>query len=507
MKIQKLASIIATTFFILVIPLAVPAQDTVTQNRNTKHHHYVVIDVGSFGGPDSIVYEVGVRYLNNHGNFTGCADTPNLDPNNPQNPYFLYPDFIVDPYIQHSFRWELGEITDLGTFPGGTSSCTQWISDRGWIVGGATNGKIDLLAGYPEVNAALWRNGQIHNLGTFGGNQSQAWSVNDHGQVVGFSANTIPDLFASGVFAWGANQTHAFLWQSGRMLDLGTLGGPDSDALLINERGQIAGMSTTTSAINPNTQLPTIDPFLWENGKMIDLGTLGGTYGYPNSINKHGQIVGFSDTPGDLLGHGHPFLWENGVLKDLGTLGGSAGESRSINDAGDAAGYATLPGDQVVHATLWTKGKIIDLGATADYPCSYANGISPRGQVLGALQFCPNNAPRLAFLWEHGDLVKLNSLIPPGSQINLGAAINANELGEIVADGTLPNGETHAVLLIPCDEDHPDLEGCDYTLVDAANVTTADPAHAIRPASAPTGTNGVPMTRRRSRFGSFARPQ
>ena len=504
MKIQRLASIIATTLFTLAISAAAPAQTTLTQKPGTKHHHYTVVDMGSLGGPGSIVYEAGTRALNNQGTFTGAADTPNFDPNSPQNPCSGYPDFTVDPYIQHVFRWELGEKTDLGTFPGGTSSCSQWISDRGWIVGGATIGEIDPLAGYPAVHATLWRGGQIQNLGTFGGYQSYAWSVNNLGQVVGFSSNTTPDQSTGNVFAFGATQTHAFLWQSGRMQDLGTLGGPDSDALVINERGQIAGMSITSSGA--------VDPFLWENGKMIDLGTLGGTFGYPNMINSQGQIVGFSDSLGDVLGQGHPFLWENGVLKDLGTLGGLLGEARWINDGGDAAGYATFPGEEVVHAALWREGNIIDLGATADFPCSYANGINNLGQVLGALQHCPNNQPREAFLWENGDLVNLNTLIPPGSEIVLESANNANERGEIVALGTLLNGDLRAALLIPCDENHPNIEGCDYSLVDSADLAKAGSAHAAPPRFSPAGVNHVPlglrqrvpMTRRQNRFGLIA---
>jgi probable HAF family extracellular repeat protein len=498
MKIRRLASIIATTLFTLAISAAAPAQTTLTQKPSTKHHHYTVVDMGSLGGPGSIVYEAATRSLNNQGTFTGAADTPNLDPNNPQNPCSAYPDNTVDPYVQHVFRWQLGEKTDLGTFPGGTSSCSQWINDRGWIVGSATTGKMDFLAGFPEANAALWRNGEILNLGTFGGSESYAWSVNDLGQVVGFASNTTPAQSAGNVFAWGATQTHAFLWQSGRMQDLGTLGGTDSDAFVINASGQIAGMSVTSSGA--------VDPFLWEDGKMIDLGTLGGTFGYPNMINARGQIVGFSDVAGDLSGHA--FLWENGVLKDLGTHGGTVSEARWINDDGEAAGYATFPGDEVVHATLWKEGNIIDLGATADFPCSYANGINSRGQVLGALQQCPNSAPREAFLWENGDLVNLNTLIPQGSEIVLGGANNANERGEIVALGSLHNGDLRAILLIPCDANHPNVEGCDYSLVDSADLAKTEPAHATPRTFAPTGAKGVPielrqrmpMTRRQNRF-------
>lgn len=505
MKCQRTARIIATALFTLAISSTSRAQNSVSEVHAAKHHHYLVVDMGSLGGPDSVVFEVGTRALNNQGTFTAAADTPNLDPNSPQNPCSAYPDFAVDPYIQHVFEWKRGEKTDLGTFSGGTSSCSQWISDRGWIVGSGTNGTIDPLAGYPAATATLWRNGEILSLGTFGGYESYAWSVNDLGQVVGFASNTTPDSSAGSVFAWGATQTHAFLWQNGHMRDLGTLGGPDSDALVVNDRGQIAGLSLTSSGA--------VDPFLWENGKMTDLGSLGGAYGYPNMINSRGQIAGFSNITGDLTGHA--FLWENGVMKDLGTFGGTLSEARFINDAGDAAGYATFPTDFVVHAAVWSKGRMIDLGATQDFPCSYANGISSRGQVLGSLQICPNNAPRVAFLWENGDLVKLNDLIPPDSNIDLIGAVNANDRGEIVAGGALPNGDVHAVLLIPCDCDHPNLEGCDYRLVDAADAERIEPARDTTPSFAPTGANGVPtemrkhvpMMRRQSRYGSVGQTQ
>jgi probable HAF family extracellular repeat protein len=491
---EKLRMAMVLAFGLAV--LASASDRSCAQEISSVHHHYIVVDMGSLGGPGSIVFEQGTRSLNNQGTFTGAADTPNLDPNSPQNPCSAYPDGNIDPYVQHVFRWELGEKTDLGTYPGGTSSCSQWISDRGWIVGGATNGKMDLLAGYPEATATLWRNGKILNLGTLGGNESYAWSVNNLGQVVGFALNTTPDQSQGNVFAWGATQAHAFLWQNGRMQDLGTLGGPDSDALLINERGEIAGMSITSSE--------SVDPFLWKNGKMIDLGTLGGTFGYPDMINSRGQIVGQSNLAGDQ--GWHPYLWENGVLKDLGTLGGSQGEARWINDAGEAAGYATFPGEQVGHATLWNEGKIIDLGATADFPCSYANGINSRGQVLGALQHCPNNAPREAFLWENGDLVNLNTLIPPGSEIVLIGANNANDRGEIVAAGTLQNGDSRAVLLIPCDDEHPNLEGCDYSLVEASNAPKPQLVQTLHAGSTLANSNKALTKTNRHRSPGVSRP-
>ena len=165
---------------------------------------------------------------------------------------------------------------DLGALPGGSNSCTQSINSRGWIVGGSENGAIDPLTGYPEVRAVLWKDGTIRDLGTLGGNESVASAINRSGQVAGFASNDIPDSFA-GDFALGATQVHAFLWDGGAMRDLGTLGGPNSIAFNLNDRGQIAGDSNISFTPNSTGNLTRV-PFLWDDGKMINLGTLGGTY-------------------------------------------------------------------------------------------------------------------------------------------------------------------------------------------------------------------------------------
>jgi probable HAF family extracellular repeat protein len=273
---------------------------------------------------------------------------------------------------------------------------------------------------------------------------------------------------------------------------LGTLGGPDSAAYFVNERGQIAGESLTNSIPNATTGFPTQDPFLWEKGKMIDLGTLGGTNGYPLSINNRGQIVGQSDLAGDQTWDA--FLWDRGSLKDLGTLGGQFSSAYWINDAGEVVGNSTLPGDQTWHPFRWKNGVMSDLGTVGGEPCGYAIGISSAGQVVGASYDC-NLSGYHAFLWENDSIVDLNDLIPSGSDLHLGQAISMNDRGEIAGTGRLSNGNRQAYLLIPCDESHPDVEGCDYSFVDAVAV----PQSAV-PQLVPGGTHYPSQLRRTNRY-------
>ncbi|MCC3440089.1 MAG: hypothetical protein JGK20_32930 [Microcoleus sp. PH2017_05_CCC_O_A] len=95
--------------------------------------------------------------------------------------------------------------------------------------------------------------------------------------------------------------------ENGQRTDLGYFGGISSSASDINDAGQIVGKF--------NIAQDKFNPFLWQNGTMTDLGTLGFNGG-AMSINNKGQVVGYS---GLVFGITHAFLWENGRMRDLGT--------------------------------------------------------------------------------------------------------------------------------------------------------------------------------------------
>ena len=499
-RLMWIAAIAVCAMPTSVVPLN--GQDMQAPKHDHKHTHYQLIDLGTLGGAQSTVI-VGSRFLNDHGTVVGCADTSTPDPNYPNfNPFLMdspFP-FGADPFIFHTFKFEGDSVTDLGSLSGANSSCLGFLTAGGVIVGGSENGLIDPLTGLPAMEAVLWQNGQITNLGTFGGNGSFAIGANDRGQVVGAAANTVPDPFSI-FFGWGT-QTRAFLWtQSQGLQDLGTLGGPDAFAGNINDRGQIFGVSYTSDVPNPFTGIPTVDAFLYEKGKMTDIPDgFGGTLVSPLGVNNHGELVGNASFAGDVTSA--PFLWSKGEFINLGTFGGTFGDAVSINDAGVITGHAGTP-DSAVHGFLWKKGVLTDIGTVDGDDCSEGWSINSANQIVGRSFACDGSVAH-AFLWENGKIFDLNSLISDGSDLQLIVAGNINNNGEIAGIGVLPSGDQHAFLLVPCDSKHHGVEGCDYSMVEASATASVEPTiHAT------SGTPGrrlpIALWQRRNRF-HFPRP-
>jgi probable HAF family extracellular repeat protein len=442
MKPRALISVIAIAVMTAItIPIVLAAQDAAVQGKKAQHHHYKLIDMGTFGGPQSYLNFYS-QVLSPHGVVAGYSDTTAADPNFPNFGACFNPDCL----FSHAFQWQKGTVTDLGALTNSAASAAFWISDNGLIVGESQNGLTDPITGLAEVRAVLWQNGQIGDLGTLGGNESGAFAVNSYGQVVGAAGNPVSDPYS--MFGLGT-QTRAFLWQNGKMTDLGTLGGTDAFALGINEHGWVTGPSYSDS--NPSANCPwplTTHPFLVDARGMRDLGTLGGSCAFPNVINKLGQVAGDSNLTGDTALH--PFLWDGEKMIDLGSFGGTSGDATFLNDAGVVVGSMNLQGDQMWHAFRWKDGKLHDLG-TLD-KCSTAWGINSKGQIVGASGDC--GVAVHAFLWEDGQMIDLTKLIPP--HIELTYALSINDDGQIAAIGRVPGGGDvgiqHAFLLTPADD-------------------------------------------------------
>jgi probable HAF family extracellular repeat protein len=486
MKFKKWSFIVEVTLVaMLAFPLGAAAQDNLTRSQKGKHHHYKLVVVGTFGGPNSNFNHNGaidindIAVLNRRGSITGNADTSTPDP-------FAGLYTWSWGYVAHTFQWQNGAMTDMGALPGGGSSSPTWQSTDGFLVGVSENGLLDpLFSNLPQVHAVLWKNGSVTDLGTLpgGGYQSEAEAVNSRGQVVGSALNTIPDpnsMASSNFWYWYVPygyQQRAFLWdEKSGMQDLGTLGtGTDARATLINQKGQVVGWSYTNSAPGAcgNGFALNTASFIWDqqNG-MTDLGNLGGTCTLAFNLSNAGLVVGISNLPGDS--YQHAFLWENGTLNDLGgTLGGDNTGANALNEHGEAVGSASLIGNATSHAALWKHvGQITDLGTLGKDACSFADAINNSTQIVGdstSAKDCVHFDHAHPFLWERGSIVNLNALIPRGG-LHLVYAYAINDRGEIAANGLDANVDQHAALLIPCDQHHLGVEGCDYSLVDATGV-------------------------------------
>jgi probable HAF family extracellular repeat protein len=470
-----------TLFAALAVPLQLAAQES--HDQKPKHHRYKLIDMGTFGGPMSFINPTfnSVPALNSHGTTVGgsATSTPTTSTSN----FFVCggPLGAVS-NVFHAFAWQNGTVSDLGALPPEEENCSDAgsVNANGEISGTSEIGDIDPVLGVKELRALLWKQGDIINLGTLGGRYSiggAAGAINNRGQVVGGATNAIPDPFSLLYQLVGSSkgtQTRAFLWQNREMQDLHTLGGPDAWAFFVNERGQIAGESYINGTPNPVTGVPNLDPFLWRDGTMLDLGTLGGVFGYPTALNNRGQVVGYSSLPADpgaclTSGAGSPncdpFLWDQGSLIDLftSTIGGNPQFVFAINDAGEIVGAAAFP-NAPFDAFLWRKGVATDLGHLDDCS-SLAFGINSHGQVVGGTFSCADGTHSRAFLWENGTMVDLDTLVPAGSPLQLVEAWAINNRGEIAGNGVPPgvarkdfNTLGHAFLLIPCDENQGDSE-------------------------------------------------
>jgi probable HAF family extracellular repeat protein len=175
------------------------------------------------------------------------------------------------PLATGAFLWQNGQMQDLGNF-GGTCTFASHINNHGQVVGLST------LAGDVAQHAFLWENGVMQDLGTFGGDMSSAIKVSDTGDAVGYATFPGNEIF------------HAFVWSRGQLTDIGTLDGDSlSSAFDVNERGQVIGISIAEDG--------TFRPFLWERGgPMIDLNAFvppGSNLRLENvaNINDRGEIA------------------------------------------------------------------------------------------------------------------------------------------------------------------------------------------------------------------------
>ena len=255
-----------------------------------------------------------------------------------------------------------------------------------------------------------------------GDTSSTANGLNDSGQVVGYSN------VSGGI----GGTLHAFLYNQGTLTPLGTLGGDSSYAAAINDSGEVVGGSTTgTSGLAP------YDAFLWSQATgMQDLTKLG-FMGTPVGINSSGQII--AELGSNATSDAQPVLWSgSGDLINLPTWGGIATLATAINDGGAVVGWANTTPNTLnpIHAFLWSQTTgMQDLGTLSGYSSSFAAAINNSGVVVGYAADQQGDTGH-AFIYKNGQMTDLNTYsgIPSGWVLNTATAINDN--GVVAGAGT-----------------------------------------------------------------------
>ena len=309
-------------------------------------------------------------------------------------------------------------VIELGTL-GGTYSQTFYVTPNG-----VTSGEASLANG--NWHAILYEGASKRDLGTLGGlNSSVFGSPNAFGQVVGQAETSHTDPNGEdfcGFYASGAPRSgktcRGFLWQDGRMRPLSTLGGYNSTASAINNSGMIAGNAETATT---DSTCPPYDPAL-------------------------GQYQVLQDKP---------VLWINGHIEELPTYGGDPdGYAIAINDRGQAAGGSGTcsANDPIiglyfspVHALLWDHGNVINLGSLGGAFGNQAHGINNRGQVVGASDLA-GDAVFHGFVWSQSTGMKD---VPPLRGDTYSVALAINDPGVVAGvsiDSTFTN--LHAFVVV-----------------------------------------------------------
>lgn len=349
-------------------------------------------------------------------------------------------------------------VQELGSLDGASAGIS--VNNRGWVAGHSR------VAG-GDMHATLWRDGSVTDLGTLGGpNSAVLWPVkNDRGLVVGVAETDEIDprdeAWSCSAF-FGADTEHAcrgFVWRDGEMTELPTLGGTHGFAAGANNREQVVGWAETRDP-DPKCNEPQVLGFravqwdLRRDSHRALPPLTGDTASSATAINDFGQVVGISGICSNAVGGfsaRHAVMWENGEVTELGDLGGVAWNTpMAINEWGTVVGFANQSardeGNFNVMAFRWTRW----------------GGVKPLGvlpgddtsQALGVNNWgqvvgISSGEDNRAFIWRHGELTDLHTLAPD-YEGHLLYANDINDRGVITgAAVSAATGETVAYQATP----------------------------------------------------------
>jgi probable HAF family extracellular repeat protein len=317
-------------------------------------------------------------------------------------------------------------VTELGTL-GGPTTVARDMNELGEVVG-----ESKLADG--RSHAFLYTGGQLKDLGTLGGRNSRAYGINDHGLIGGRAEDST------------GTERPFVAFRFGPLVDLSAidliLRTAFSTVLTVNNSDQVFGYRTTsTEHMAARNRV-----FVYEQGKIVDLGTFGGEDGIVTASNAAGQLAGHFGTEAHAdYADRRAFLASGGTISVLPSLGGGVTKALALNNLAQVVGFSQLLSGQP-HAFLYTGSVLTDLGTLPGGSQSVAFAINDAGQVVGASDSSART--QHAFLYANGVMRDLNTLISSTSGWVLNEAADINNAGQIVGNG-LFRGQRRAFLLTP----------------------------------------------------------
>lgn len=261
------------------------------------------------------------------------------------------------------------------------------------------------------THAFLNRGAGLVDLGR---HTKDAVAINDKGQVLGH-------------WTTRAGEQRGFIYYRGNLRDIGIIPGRLTTYTDINKAGYITAYGAIPdSSEGPHSFLRAPD------GTLRDIGSLPFDNPITNAyaLNNHNQITGSS---GPLVFPDQPlraFVWDKGRMRDLGDFGTEPNSGLAINDCGQITGYMSVPfGFRDEVAFLYTNGRLVDIDGrpnTADrFSAGY--GINNHGHVVG-----PSNHLS-GFIYRGRHMQSLNTLIDPKLGWDIFSPRAINDAGQIAA--------------------------------------------------------------------------
>jgi probable HAF family extracellular repeat protein len=371
--------------------------------------------------------------------------------------------------FSNAFAQQSYKITDLGMNKSKDNfSMAMGLNNQGWTE------NMDGFVNPPETStsttvargrAVISIYGFNIDLGTLGKPDGNSWinwgGINDRGEAAGDSETADPDPNGEDICGFGTHLTCVpFLWREGHMSALPTLGGNNGQASAINNRGEVVGFAEDGAVDSTCTAGMTTSrialPALWKRGNAEALPLVGNDIdGVAFGINDQGDAVGQS---GNCTTATHAVMWKDHTAFPLQDLGGTGfNSSYAINNRGQIAGQVGTGDGIPFYAAVWqdgARGPVTEIHILPGDYSAFATGINNRGEVVGN-DFDSNFSWSHGFIWKDDVTTDLNTLIPADSNLFIISASNINERGQISGMATVQTGphtgEIHAYLLTPVD--------------------------------------------------------